>query len=97
MLFASGFAWLILGVLVPGAFSDSTYLVQLAKGAAWIAPLASLLLLLVFVSWVVIQTHTLRKWERGDAPQCMRCGGLLEGRVGPFSPYSKCLACGKTQ
>jgi hypothetical protein len=44
-------------------------------------------------------TYRLRRWERGEGPACVTCGGPLggehEGRANRGGAFRRCYSCGK--
>jgi len=92
---AIGFAGLALFFeLLAASFGSHVMLVPFAKAL----DVVGALLVLATAAAFGAATYRYWRWERGDSPDCMRCGGLLgRERSGRWGRYRKCLACGRNE
>ena len=94
LLYAPALLWAAAALtvdVVSHRIGSGPFTVVLAPGLVWaeLLALAALAFVLITATWRYAQ------WEKGDAPACGRCGGLL-GREqrGRYGPFRRCLACG---
>jgi hypothetical protein len=92
---AIGFAGLaMLCEVLVRSFGGHSILTSFAKALN----VVEALLVLATAAAVAVAMYCYWRWERGDSPDCMRCGGLLgRERSGRWGRYRKCLACGQNE
>lgn len=83
-----------ISIAVLSRWQASPLLAGFVAVGRWVPPMA----LVATLGLLVAPTYRLVRWQRGEGPDCPRCGGPLgHERVGYASrggAYRRCYACG---